>query len=235
MKYNFSEMILYEDNHLLVVHKPANLLSQEDNTKDLDLVNLAKAFLKVKYNKPGNVYVGLVHRLDRMTEGILVLAKTSKAAGRLSEQIRNQEWIKEYVAVVEGEINDTRKLTHYINHIDNTKKMTQAKYGEGQKAELFFDVLAKNDRNTVVSVKLITGRHHQIRVQFSLFGHPLIGDMLYGTGKKHDLMLCCYKLTIKHPITNEVMTFETTPKNKVWNKYLDIKLLNTCKKSINIV
>ena len=114
MKYNFSEMVLYEDNHLLVVHKPSNLLSQEDNTKDLDLVNLAKAFLKVKYNKPGNVYVGLVHRLDRMTEGIIVLAKTSKAASRLSEQIRNQEWIKEYVAVVEGEVDETKKLTHYL-------------------------------------------------------------------------------------------------------------------------
>ena len=226
MKYNFSEMVLYEDNHLLVVHKPSNLLSQEDNTKDLDLVNLAKAFLKVKYNKPGNVYVGLVHRLDRMTEGIIVLAKTSKAASRLSEQIRNQEWIKEYVAVVEGEVDETKKLTHYLKHIDNTKKMTVSKYGEGQKAELYFNTLVKNPKYSVVNVKLITGRHHQIRVQFSLFGHPLVGDLLYGNGKKHDLMLCCHKLIIKHPITNEEMTFKTMPKNKLWSKYLDIKLLN---------
>lgn len=226
MKYNFSEMVLYEDNHLLVVHKPTNLLSQEDNTKDLDLVNLAKGFLKVKYNKPGNVYVGLVHRLDRMTEGIIVLAKTSKAASRLSEQIRNQEWVKEYVAVVEGEVNETKKLTHYLTHVDNTKKMTESKYGEGQKAELYFNTLVRNSKYSVVNVKLITGRHHQIRVQFSLFGHPLVGDVLYGTGRKHDLMLCCHKLTIKHPITNEEMTFKILPKNKLWPKYLDIKLLN---------
>ena len=226
MKYNFSEMILYEDNHLLVVHKPTNLLSQEDNTKDLDLVNLAKGFLKVKYNKPGNVYVGLVHRLDRMTEGIIVLAKTSKAASRLSEQIRNQEWIKEYVAVVEGEVKETKKLTHYLKHIENTKKMTEAKLGDGQKAELYFDSLVQNSKFSVVNVKLITGRHHQIRVQFSLFGHPLVGDMLYGNGKKHDLMLCCHKLTIKHPVTNEILTFKSTPKNKLWHKYFDLKLLN---------
>ena len=226
MNYNLSEMILYEDNHLLVVHKPANLLSQADNTKDLDLVSLAKSFLKLKYNKPGNVYVGLVHRLDRMTEGIIVLTKTSKAASRLSEQIRNQEWIKEYVAVVEGEVNDTKKLTHYLKHVDNTKKMTVAKLGEGQKAELYFNTLVKNNNYSVVNVKLITGRHHQIRVQFASFGHPLIGDMLYGSGKKHDLMLCCHKLTIKHPVSNEVLTFKTTPKNKLWKKYFDITLLN---------
>ena len=221
MKYNFSEMVLYEDNHLLVVHKPTNMLSQEDNTKDLDLVNFAKSYLKIKYNKPGNVYVGLVHRLDRMTEGIIVLAKTSKAASRLSEQIRNQEWIKEYYAVVTGEVSNVTKLTHYLKHIENTKKMEQTKPGDGQKAELNFEVISKNQKYSVVDVKLITGRHHQIRVQFSLFGHPLIGDMLYGTGKKHDLMLCCHRLTIKHPTTNEIMTFETKPKNKNWTKYLE--------------
>ncbi len=226
MKYNFSEMIMYEDNHLLVVHKPTNLLSQADNTHDLDLVTLAKSFLKIKYNKPGNVYVGLVHRLDRMTEGIIVLAKTSKAASRLSEQIRNQEWIKEYVAVVEGEVKETKKLTHYLKHIDNTKKMTEAKLGEGQKAELYFNTIVQNSKYSVVNVKLITGRHHQIRVQFSLFGHPLIGDLLYGKGKKHDLMLCCHKLTMKHPITNEILTFKSEPKNKLWKKYFDITLLN---------
>ena len=104
--------------------------------------------------------------------------------------------------------------------------MTESKYGEGQKAELYFNTLVKNPKYSVVNVKLITGRHHQIRVQFSLFGHPLVGDLLYGNGKKHDLMLCCHKLTIKHPITNEEMTFKTMPKNKLWSKYLDIKLLN---------
>ena len=212
MKYNFSEMIIYEDNHLLVVHKPVNLLSQEDNTKDLDLVTLAKAFLKVKYNKPGNVYVGLVHRLDRMTEGIIVLAKTSKAAGRLSEQIRNQEWIKEYVAVVEGEVGDTKKLTHYLKHIDNTKKMTESKYGEGQKAELYFDVISRNSKNSVVNVKLITGRHHQIRVQFANFGHSLYGDQKYGVrGKGKQIRLWAYKLELEHPTKKEIMTFETEP------------------------
>lgn len=225
MKYNFSEMILYEDNHLLVVHKPTNLLSQADNTKDLDLVTLAKSFLKIKYNKPGNVYVGLVHRLDRMTEGVLVLAKTSKAAARLSEQIRNQEWVKQYVAVVYGKTGNTTKLTNYLKHLDDSKKMTESKLGEGQKAELYFNTIDSNDKYSIVDVKLITGRHHQIRVQFSLFGHPLVGDVLYGYSTKHDLMLCCYKLTIKHPISNEILTFVTKPKNKNWVKYTDLNFI----------
>ena len=211
--------VAYEDNHIIVVVKPQNIPSQEDESKDMDMLTIVKSYIKEKANKPGNVYLGLVHRLDRPVGGIMVFARTSKAASRLSEQIRNQEWIKEYYAVVTGEVSNVTKLTHYLKHIENTKKMEPTKPGDGQKAELTFEVISKNQKYSVVDVKLITGRHHQIRVQFSLFGHPLIGDMLYGTGKKHDLMLCCHRLTIKHPTTNEIMTFETKPKNKNWTKY----------------
>ena len=118
MKVHFEDLILYEDNHLLVINKPAGLLSQADHTKDVDVTILAKDYLKNKYNKPGNVYVGLVHRLDRMTEGVLVLTKTSKAASRLSEDIKNHEWDKTYLALVHGRVAKGTKLTDWLVNDD---------------------------------------------------------------------------------------------------------------------
>ena len=221
MKFNYSEIVLYEDNHILVVHKPANLLSQADNTKDIDLVTLTKAYLKIKYNKPNNVYVGLVHRLDRMTEGVMVLAKTSKAASRLSEDIRENKLIKKYYALVYGIIEKDSRLTGFVRHIDNTKKMEVCKPGEGQIAELSYEVVKHVKNNTLVHVNLITGRHHQIRVQFSKFGHPLVGDLLYGPNKKCDLMLCCSELSFVHPTLKKEMTFKSFPKSKKWDKIFE--------------
>lgn len=220
MKFNYSEIVLYEDNHIIVVHKPANLLSQADNTKDIDLVTLTKAYLKIKYNKPNNVYVGLVHRLDRMTEGVMVLAKTSKAASRLSEDIRENKLNKKYLALTYGVIEKSSRLTDYVRHIDNTKKMEVCKPGSGQLAELSFEVLKIIKDKTLVHVDLITGRHHQIRVQFSKFGHPLVGDLLYGPNKKCDLMLCCCELTLIHPTLKTPMTFKSLPRSKKWDKII---------------
>ena len=222
MLKKFEELILYEDNHLLVINKPANCLSQEDNTKDPDVVNLAKDFLKLKYNKPGNVYVGLVHRLDRMTEGVLVLTKTSKAASRLSEDIRKGFWKKEYIAVVHGRIENDSRLTHYVDHIENTKKMQIVKPGMGQKAVLEYKVLGYDKDNTVLLINLLTGRHHQIRVQFAAFNHPLVGDTLYGNPKeKIDLMLACYKITFKHPTQEKDLSIKTLPSSKKWKKIIE--------------
>ena len=226
MKIDFNSIVLYEDNHLLIINKPANLLSQEDNTKDIDVVNLAKNYLKVKYDKPGNVYVGLVHRLDRMTEGVMVLAKTSKSASRLSDDIRNNNWHKQYLAVVHGKVNDDSRLTDYLEHVENTKKMKIVKPGSGQKAELEYKVLGYFDNKTVLLINLITGRHHQIRVQFSNFGHPLVGDTLYGNSKeKCDLMLACYSISFKHPTQDHILNIKTLPKSKKWKKILDMNLI----------
>lgn len=222
MKINFEELILYEDNHLLVINKPANCLSQEDNTKDPDIVNLAKEYLKVKYNKPGNVYIGLVHRLDRMTEGVMVLTKTSKAASRLSDDIRKGKWKKEYIAVVHGKIDKDSRLTNYVDHIENTKKMKIVKPGMGQKAELEYKVLGYDKDNTILLINLLTGRHHQIRVQFAAFNHPLVGDTLYGNSKERiDLMLSCYSITFKHPTQEQEVCIKTLPSSKKWKKLLE--------------
>ncbi len=223
MKINFKDLVLYEDNHLLIINKAANLLSQEDNTKDPDVVNLAKKFLKEKYNKLGNVYVGLVHRLDRMTEGVMILAKTSKAASRLSDDIRNNIWHKEYLALVNGIIDKDSRLTDYLEHENNSKKMKIVSPGQGQKAELEYKVLGHIDGKTLVLINLITGRHHQIRVQFAGFKHPLVGDTLYGNPKeKHDLMLACYRIKFKHPTLDQEMVFTDYPRSKKWNKALEI-------------
>ena len=226
MKIDFNNLVLYEDNHLLVINKPANVLSQEDNTKDQDIVNLAKHYLRVKYDKPGNVYVGLVHRLDRMTEGVMVLAKTSKAASRLSDDIRNNNWHKQYIAVVHGKINNDSRLTDYVEHIDNTKKMRVVKPGNGQKAELEYKVLGYFENHTVLLINLITGRHHQIRIQFSNFGHPLVGDNLYGNPKERiDLMLSCYSIRFKHPTQEQDIEIIDLPRSKKWKKILDAGLI----------
>ena len=226
MKIDFSELVLYEDNHLLVINKPSNILSQEDNTKDPDIVNLAKHYLKVKYNKPGNVYVGLVHRLDRMTEGVMVLAKTSKAASRLSEDIRNNNWHKQYIAVVHGIITNDSRLSDFVDHIENTKKMKVVKPGSGQKAELEYKVLGHFDNKTVLLINLITGRHHQIRIQFSNFGYPLVGDTLYGNPKERvDLMLACYCVSFKHPTLDQNLKFTDLPRSKKWKKIIEADLI----------
>ena len=221
MKVNFENLIIFEDNHLLVINKPAGLLSQADRTKDVDVTILAKEYLKQKYDKPGNVYLGLVHRLDRMTEGILVLAKTSKCASRLSEAIKNHEWDKTYLAVVHGKIEKDQKLTDWLVNDVATKKVSITKAGTGQKCELWFEVLEQIGDTTLIKVHLLTGRHHQIRAQLAHFGYPLVGDCLYGNPKERgDLMLACTKISFKHPTKDEMVSFECQPKSSKWKKYL---------------
>lgn len=211
--------ILYEDNHIIVCIKPVGILSQEDHTKDMDMLTLLKQYIKEKYNKPGNVYLGLVHRLDRMTGGVMVFAKTSKAASRLNDQIRNHVFKKKYYAVVKGIIEEDGHLENYLvkdelevkSYIDNSNK--------GKLAILDYKVINNVNHNTLIDISLKTGRHHQIRVQFSNINHPLIGDKLYGENSNVDLMLYAYSLTFNHPVTKELMTFEVKPNEKEWNKY----------------
>lgn len=209
--------ILYEDNHIIVVEKKPNILSQSDITGDIDLLSMVKKYIKERYNKPGNVYVGLVHRLDRPVGGIMVFAKTSKAAKRLNEQIKNHEFKKTYLAVLDGTLkNKNDKLVNYLYKDEKLKKsmVVDKSHLKAKLSELNYEVIGYNDDKTIVKINLITGRHHQIRVQFSNIGYPLVGDQLYGKENKKQIMLYAYKLEFIHPTTKEKMTYQILPEWK---------------------
>ena len=209
MKNNLN--ILYEDNHLIVVVKPYNVLSQSDNTKDIDMLTIIK-----NYNKPGNVYLGLVHRLDRPTGGIMVFAKTSKAASRLSKQIKDNKFTKKYLAVVHGILEKKENiLVNYLKKDENNNSLiTNEK--EGKYAKLHYKVLKENKDYSVLDILLETGRHHQIRVQLKNIGHPLYGDQRYGLNDKKQLGLFAYHLEFYHPVTKEKLIFEYMPKEEIF-------------------
>lgn len=209
--------VIYEDNHIIVVEKIPNISSQADKTGDIDMLTLVKNYIKEKYNKPGNVYVGLVHRLDRPVGGIMVFAKTSKAASRLSNQVREKIFKKKYLAVVDGKIEkEAGSLEDYL-YKDERNNMSRV-VGSGKKnaklAKFDYKVLKYNEVKdlSLVEVNLHTGRHHQIRVQLSHFGHSIFGDQKYGTrGQGKQIALWAYQLTIEHPTTKETLTFEDYP------------------------
>lgn len=217
--------ILYEDNHVIVVIKPKGILSQADKTGETDMLTIIKEYIKEKYNKPGNVYLGLVHRLDRMTEGVMVFAKTSKAASRLSENIREGDFKKKYIALVYGnlEIGKKETLTNFLvkDEENNISKVVSEKTKGAKQAILEFSVIGhtvyKREQCSYISVNLITGRHHQIRVQMANFGNPLVGDVKYGKMKKEDLALVNSELKFIHPTKDEIMEFEYMPeKVGIW-------------------
>lgn len=201
--------ILYEDNHIIVVEKKINIPVCEDESRDEDLLNIIKKYLKEKYNKPGNVYLGLVHRLDRPVGGVMVFAKTSKAASRLSEQVRLNKLHKEYLAVLD---NDKINLegTFKDNLLKDPKTNIVKVDKSGKEAILNYKVIDKKDNKTLVKVNLITGRSHQIRVQFSHHGYPLFGDQKYNKNAKvgEQVALFAHSLTFYHPTTKELMTFK---------------------------
>lgn len=206
--------ILYEDNHIIVVEKKANILSQSDITKDKDLHTMVKEYIKEKYHKPGNVYLGLVHRLDRPVGGLMVFAKTSKAAARLSKQIKEKTFKKYYLAIVNGILKeDQQELKDYLKKLPNGNTIIA---DDGKLAILNYKVLKKNkeENKTLVEVDLKTGRHHQIRVQFSNIGHPLCGDNRYGKEDKTQIALYAYKIEFIHPTTKEKLTFTNFPPKK---------------------
>lgn len=215
--------IIFEDNHIIVVEKPVNVPSQADNTGDKDMLTLIKEYLKEKYNKPGNVYLGLVHRLDRPVGGIMVFAKTSKAASRLSESVRTNEMHKTYLAVVNGYLEDgTFEDYLYKDETLNTTKVVNKEKHGAKFARLSYKVLGEKDNLSLVEIALETGRHHQIRVQFASRGHSLYGDQKYGKGPKNtQIALWAYKLEFKHPVKDEVMTFECRPKPiGIWGAFI---------------
>ena len=218
--------ILYEDNHVIVVVKEPNVLSQGDATGDDNLLDMVKEYIKVKYNKPGNVYVGLVHRLDRPVGGIMVFAKSSKAASRLSEAIKRHDGFnKSYLAVVNGYLDDKKgTLKDYLFKTDDGNTIVDPK--RGKESVLNYEVIDEKDGLSLVKIDLVTGRHHQIRVQFSSRGHALYGDARYGENTGDTICLWAYKLSFVHPTLKEEKEFVFLPyvSNKGWNAF-DLKSL----------
>lgn len=222
--------VIYEDNHIIVVEKPANIPSQGDKTGDLDMLTIIKAYLKEKYNKPGNVYLGLVHRLDRPVGGVMVFAKTSKAAARLSEQVREKVLKKKYLVIVNGKFEEKKGiLKDYLlkNERLNKSRVVEEGTKNSKYAELDYEVLKydKEQNLSLLKINLHTGRHHQIRVQLSSRDHSIYGDAKYnGRGSARQLYLWAYELTIQNVISKEEMTFSSIPeKEKAWKILEGIK------------
>lgn len=212
--------ILFEDNHLLVVEKPVNIPVQADDSKDANLLDMLKEYLKEKYQKPGNVYLGLVHRLDRPVGGVMVFAKTSKAASRLSEQVRNHNLKKEYHAIVCGNINNKGNFIDKL--LKDTKENKVSVNPNGKEARLSYEKIGNKDGLSLVRINLETGRSHQIRVQFSYHGYPLYGDQKYNENSNvgEQIALWAIRLEFTHPTTKEVICFESSvPKKYPWNLF----------------
>lgn len=209
--------VIYEDNHIIVVEKPVNIPSQGDKTGDIDMLYIVKDYIKNKYNKPGEVYLGLVHRLDRPVGGVMVFAKTSKAASRLSEQVRNKQFKKKYLVIADGKFKEEKgEFKDYLlkNERLNISKVVKEGTKNSKLAVLDYNVLKYNKEInlSLVKVNLHTGRHHQIRLQFANSGHSIYGDQKYGTrGRGKQICLWAYELTIYHPITKEEMIFNVLP------------------------
>ena len=215
--------VLYEDNHIIVVKKEKDVLSQKDETDDFSLNEIVKEYLKRKYDKPGNVYLGLVHRLDRRVSGVMVLAKTSKAASRLSKSIMEHDFEKIYLAYVEGILEKDGSIDVKISKQDNRAIIDK----NGKDAHLDYKVINNDGNNTYVEVLLESGRYNQIRLSFASIGHPIYGDLKYGAKvKSDDLGLCSYKIGFVHPVTREYMRFSLIPKEDIW-KDMKIKKLNS--------
>ena len=218
--------VLYEDNHLIVVEKKPNVLSQSDVTGDMDLLTMVKSYVKEKYDKPGNVYIGLVHRLDRPVGGVMVFARTSKAAKRLNEQIKNHDFNKTYVAVLDGILKKEKdELVNYLYKDSKTgiSKVVDKHFTGGKLSKLNYEVMGYYKNNTIVKVKLITGRHHQIRLQFKALGYPLYGDQLYGKENNEQIRLYAYLLAFNHPVTKERLCFKLLPK---WEELKDETIIH---------
>lgn len=220
---NMKLKVIYEDNHIIVVEKIPNVPSQEDKTGDTSMMTLIKEYIKEKYDKPGNVYLGLVHRLDRPVGGVMVFAKTSKAASRLSNQVREKVFKKEYLAVVDGKLEQEKgTLENYLykDKKTNTSYVVNKDKKDSKYAKLDYEVIKYDKENdlSLIKINLYTGRHHQIRVQLSNFGHSIYGDQRYGSrGKNKQIALWAYKLIIEHPTKKEKIEFEDLPKEVgVW-------------------
>lgn len=213
---------VYEDNHLLVVVKPQGQLTQSDETGDLSLQDECKQYIKEKYQKPGEVYLGLVHRLDRPVGGLVAFARTSKSASRLSEQLRVHYMEREYLAVVEGEDLPARgDLRDWLlQGEDGLVRVVPEGTPGAKEARLHYERLGARDGTALVHLRLETGRKHQIRVQLSHLGYPIRYDMRYGHGERgRDIALFGAVLRLTHPTLKKEMTFTARPENPAFRPY----------------
>lgn len=214
--------ILFEDNHLLAVNKPSGLLSQEDYSGTPDLLNLCKEYLKREYNKKGDAFLGLLHRLDKPVSGVMVFAKTSKAASRISEQIRKRTIQKIYMAVVEGVPPKNGMLQDFLvkNKQTNTVSVGSSKNKNAKKAELFYQTVETQGDVSLLKISLITGRPHQIRVQLAHLGYPVVNDIKYGSTKSGTLSLHASEIVFVHPTLKKEMSIQaTTPSDRPWHLF----------------
>jgi 23S rRNA pseudouridine1911/1915/1917 synthase len=210
--------VLYLDNHLFVVVKPSGKLAQADSTGTSDLLSDAKAYLKTKFNKPGNVFVGLVHRLDKPVSGVTVFARTSKSASRLSAQFREQTVDKEYLALAEGRFAEACVLRHYLKKDPIRTRVVRASTKGAREAVMECNPVLVIGNRSLVHVRLKTGRAQQIRAQLSEINHPIVGDTRYGAAswvRDDDIALHCWRIGLRHPTTKEMMRW-TAPTPRKW-------------------
>lgn len=220
---SIEKRILYEDNHLFVINKNSGELVQGDKTGDVPLIENIKQFIKVRDKKPGNVYLGLIHRLDRPTSGVLIFAKTSKALSRMNEMFKTRDVEKLYWAIVEGKVEQKfERLEHYLrkNQKKNLVTVFTQPTKDAKKAILEYNVLGELDNYTLLEVDLYTGRSHQIRSQLSFIGNPIKGDLKYGSKRSNrdgSISLHARKISFIHPVSKETIEIiAQPPKDKIW-------------------
>lgn len=214
--------ILYEDNHLLAICKPSGVLAQEDRTGGSDVLTLCKEYLKRRYQKPGNVFLGLLHRLDKPVSGVMVMAKTSKSAARISEQIRQRSVKKSYLAVVNGDPEDFNYLTHHLLKDEITNHVLVVEEGDNRakRAELMYQTVQRKGGFALLKIKLITGRTHQIRAQLAKVNLPILGDRKYGIDRDYNIALHAYEFELSHPTLKKDISIRCNPpKVKPWTDF----------------
>lgn len=221
--------ILFEDNHLLIINKKAGQIVQGDKTGDISLLDEVKSYIKNKYSKPGNVFAGLVHRIDRPTSGIVIFAKTSKALSRLTEMLKKREIKKTYWAVVKkNEIPETQRLIHYLKKNEKNNKAIVYNHftDQAKEAILTYTIVKKSDNYMLLQIDLETGRHHQIRAQLSAIKCPIKGDLKYGADRSNldgSINLLARKIEFIHPVKKEKIILEAPiPENdNLWNSLVN--------------
>jgi len=222
--------ILFEDNHLIIINKQPGELTQGDITKDQTLGDKVKLYIKKKYNKPGDVFLGITHRLDRPTSGLIIFSKTSKALSRLNEMFKNNEIKKTYWAIVKKiPENEKRKLENHLlkNQKQNKSYVTNSSNKKAKKAILYYESILNLENYSLLKIKLETGRHHQIRTQLSYFGMPIKGDLKYGFSRPNSdgsIHLHSRMINFTHPVSKkQIKIIANPPKNKIWNLCLNMR------------